>query len=237
LAYVLPDNQNPTGLTMPPTTRKKLARIISETRTRTVVDETLSEVWLDEPVPRPLAAEMSTRRDLVLTIGSVSKTFWGGLRIGWIRAERSTLATIAALRPSIDMGTPIIEQLAAASLFADTDHVLAERRNILRARRELLLSLLDRHLPDWRPVPGNGGMALWVRLPSPMSSALSAAASRLGLELPPGPRFGIDGTLERFVRIPFTLPDEPLDEAVQLLARAWHAVTGSASSEPQAVVI
>jgi DNA-binding transcriptional MocR family regulator len=237
LAYVLPDNQNPTGLTMPPITRKQLARIISETRTRTIVDETLSEVWLDEPVPRPLAAEMSTRRDLVLTVGSVSKTFWGGLRIGWIRAERSTLATIAALRPSIDMGTPIIEQLAAASLFADADQVLAERRNVLRARRELLLSLLDRHLPDWRPLPGNGGMALWVRLPAPMSSALSAAASRLGLELPPGPRFGIDGTLERFVRIPFTLPDEQLDEAVQLLARAWHAVNGSASSEAPAVVI
>jgi DNA-binding transcriptional MocR family regulator len=237
LAYLLPDNQNPTGLTMPPATRKQLARIIAETRTRTVVDETLSEVWLDQPVPPPLAAEMTTRRDLVLTIGSVSKTFWGGLRIGWIRAERSTLATIAALRPSIDMGTPIIEQLAAAALFAVADDVLAERRDILRARRQSLLALLDQHLPDWQPVSGNGGMALWVRLPAPMSSALSAAASRLGLELPPGPRFGVDGTLERFVRIPYTLPDDQLDEAVHLLARAWHAVTGSASPEPQAVVI
>ena len=180
---------------------------------------------------------MTTRRDLVLTIGSMSKSFWVGLRIGWIRAERSTLATIAALRPTIDMGTPIVEQLAAARLLAVADDVLPERREILRARRELLLSLLRQHLPDWRPGPGDGGMSLWVRLPAPMSSALSAAASRMGLEIPPGPRFGVDGTLERFVRIPYTLPEEQLAEAVELLARAWRAVTGVTAPEPRAVVV
>ena len=67
-------------------------------------------------MPAPLAAEMTTRRDLVLTVGSMSKSFWGGLRVGWIRAERATIATIAALRPSIDMGTPVLEQFAAARL-------------------------------------------------------------------------------------------------------------------------
>ena len=80
-------------------------------------------------------------------------------------------------------------------------------------------------------------MSLWVRLPAPMSSALSAAASRMGLEVPPGPRFGVDGTLERFVRIPYTLPEEQLDEAVALLARAWRAVTGATAPEQQAVVV
>ena len=127
LAYVVPDNQNPTGLTMPGADRKQVADIISETRTRTIVDETMTEVWLDEPVPQPLAAAMTTRRDLVLTIGSMSKSFWIGLRIGWIRAELSTLATIAALRPSIDMGTPILEQLTAARLLVVADDILPER--------------------------------------------------------------------------------------------------------------
>ena len=237
LAYLVPDNHNPTGLTLPAAARKQLAHIISETRTRTIVDETMTETWLNEPVPPPLAAAMTARRDLILTVGSMSKSFWGGLRIGWIRAERSTLATIAALRPAIDMGTPIFEQLAAARLLAVADQVLPERRELLRARRALLLSLLRRHLPDWRPGPGEGGLALWVRLPAPMSSALSAAASRLGLDLPAGPRFGVDGTLERFVRIPYTLPEEQLGEAVELLARAWLAVTGASAPEPHAVVV
>jgi DNA-binding transcriptional MocR family regulator len=237
LAYLLPDNHNPTGLTMPAAQRKELAHIISETRTRTIVDETMTEVWLDQPVPPPVAAAMTARRDLVLTTGSMSKSFWGGLRIGWIRAERSTLATIAALRPSIDMGTPIVEQLAAARLLGVADKVLPERRELLRSRRALMLSLLEQHLPDWRPCPGGGGLALWVRLPVPMSSALSAAASRMGLDVPPGPRFGVDGTLERFVRIPYTLPEAQMTEAVQLLAHAWQAVTGATSSEPRAMVV
>jgi DNA-binding transcriptional MocR family regulator len=237
LAYLIPDNQNPTGLTLPTAGREQLARIIAETRTRTIIDETITDMWLDEPVPPPLAAAMTTRSELVLTVGSMSKSFWGGLRIGWIRAERSTLATIAALRPSIDMGTAIVEQLAAANLLAHEDEVLPERRDILRARRARLLMLLDEHLPDWQPLPGTGGLSLWVRLPAPMSSALSAAASRMGLEIPPGPRFGVDGTLERFIRVPYALPEPQLGEAIELLARAWHSVTGANSPELGALVV
>jgi DNA-binding transcriptional MocR family regulator len=237
LAYLIPDNQNPTGLTMPVADRKRLARIITETRTRTIIDETILDMWLDEAMPTPMAAEMTSRRDLVLTVGSMSKSFWGGLRVGWIRAERSTIATIAALRPSIDMGTPVLEQFAAARLLARRDEILPDRREILRARRALLLSLLRRHLPDWEPSPGVGGMSLWVRLPAPMSTALSAAASRLGLDLPAGPRFGVDGTLERFVRVPYALPEDQLTEAIELLARAWHSITGSAAPEPTTVVV
>lgn len=237
LAYLIPDNQNPTGLTMSAEDRKHLAHIISDTRTRTIIDETMTDVWLDEPVPAPVAAAVTSRRDLVLTVGSMSKSFWGGLRIGWIRAERGTLATIAAVRPSIDMGTPIVEQLAAARLLDKPDEVLPQRREILETRRALLVSLLSQHIPDFQPGPGRGGMALWVQLPSPMSSALSAAASRLGLDLPPGPRFGVDGSLERFVRIPYTLPEDRLVEAVDVLARAWRAVTGTTAPEPGAVVV
>ena len=214
-----------------------MAQIIAETRTRTIIDETITDMWLDEEMPAPFAASMTSRRDLVLTVGSMSKSCWGGLRIGWIRAERSTLTTIAALRPAIDMGTAIVEQLAAARLLGIADEFLPERRDLLRARRALLLELLDEHLPDWQPNPGKGGLSLWVRLPAPMSSALSAAASRMGLEIPPGPRFGVDGTLERFIRVPYALPDEQLTEAVVLLARAWRSVTGAAGPEPYAVVV
>jgi DNA-binding transcriptional MocR family regulator len=237
LAYLIPDNHNPTGLTMPAPDRERLAHLVAETRTRTIIDETITDMWLDESVPAPFAASMKSRKDLVLTVGSMSKSFWGGLRIGWIRAERSTLATIGALRPSIDMGTAIVEQLATARLLAYEADVLPERRDILRTRRARLLSLLDEHLPDWQPLPGKGGLSLWVRLPAPMSSALSAAASRMGLEIPPGPRFGVDGSLERYIRVPYTLPDDQLTEAVELLGRAWRAVTGAAGPEPFAVVV
>lgn len=237
LAYFIPDNQNPTGMTMQAEDRKRLAGIIAETRTRTVIDETIRDMWLDDAVPEPMATALTTRRDLVLTIGSMSKSFWGGLRVGWIRAERATIATIAALRPSVDMGTPVLEQFAAARLLAQCDEVLPERRDILRTRRAFLVDLLERLLPDWEPGPGVGGMSLWVRLPAPMSTALAAAASRMGLELPAGPRFGVDGTLERFVRVPYALPEEQLSATIEVLARAWHSVTGSTAPEPSTVVV
>jgi DNA-binding transcriptional MocR family regulator len=241
LAYLMPDNHNPVGLTMPQRSRNRLAQIIAETRTRTIIDETMVDIWLDEPVPPPLAAAMTSRHDLVLTVGSMSKSFWGGLRIGWIRAETSTLATVAAVRPSIDLGTPILEQLAAARLLAVADTVLPERREIVRAGRTVMTALLAEHLPDWRPVGGGhwpaGGLALWIRLPAPMSSALSAAASRLGVDLPPGPRFGVDGTLERYIRVPYTLPEEQMVHAVELLAQAWYSVTGDTTRQPGHLVI
>lgn len=238
LAYLVPDNHNPTGFSMSAADRKRLCDIISETRTRTVIDETMTDIWLDEPVPAPVAASMGSRADLVITVGSMSKSFWGGMRIGWIRAEPSVLATIRAVRPSIDLGTSVIEQLAAAWLLTErADDVLPERREILRGRRTLLLELIDEHLPEWRPLPGTGGMSMWVQLPAPVSSAMCASASRLGVELPPGPRFGVDGTLERFVRIPFALPEAELTEAIELLGRAWRGVTGSATPRATAVVI
>jgi DNA-binding transcriptional MocR family regulator len=61
----------------------------------------------------------------------------------------------------------------------------------------------------------------------------------MGLEIPPGPRFGVDGTLERFIRVPYTLPDEQLTEAIELLARAWRSITGAntGGTEAQAVVV
>lgn len=237
LAYLIVDNHNPTGLSLPAAGRERLARIISETRTRTIIDETICDIWLDEPLPPPLASYLESRRDLVITVGSMSKSFWGGLRVGWIRAERSTLAAIAAVRPTIDLGTAIVEQLASADLLRQADTVLPARRDMLRARRQLVSSLLQEQLPDWTASPCHGGMSMWMRLPAPMSSALSAAASRMGLVIPAGPRFGVDGTLERFIRVPFTQPEERLHESVAVLAQACRSVTGSGTPDAHALVV
>ena len=60
LAYLIPDNHNPTGMTLPPAGRRRLAQIIAETRTRTIIDETITDMWLDETVPPPFAASMTS---------------------------------------------------------------------------------------------------------------------------------------------------------------------------------
>jgi DNA-binding transcriptional MocR family regulator len=64
----------------------------------------------------------------------------------------------------------------------------------------------------------HGGVTLWAELDGPISSALARAAEETGVRLAPGPRFGLDGTLERFLRLPFTLPAPVLTDAVRRIA-------------------
>jgi DNA-binding transcriptional MocR family regulator len=65
-------------------------------------------------------------------------------------------------------------------------------------------------------------VTLWAELDGPISSALARAAEDVGVRLAPGPRFGLDGTLERFIRLPFTLPPDDLAEAVHRIASVRH---------------
>lgn len=226
LAVLIIDNHNPTGLTMPLDHRKALADVVLRTRTLTVIDESLLDMWHESPPPAPFASLVAERPELVITLGSMSKSFWGGLRLGWIRAEAEVIRRIATTRPTIDLGTPIVEQLTATSLLAKTGQVLPARQALLAQRRAFLTAELARVLPDWEPTTGKGGLSLWVQLPKPMSSALAAAAARLGLALVAGPRFGAGGSFERHLRIPHTQPEPVLAQGVELLERAWRSVTG-----------
>nr|MDQ5861845.1 PLP-dependent aminotransferase family protein [Actinomycetota bacterium] len=83
MAYVVPDFHNPTGKLMPDLQRRQLVRAAAEAGTVLVVDETLRELNLDGAETSPVAAFSPA----VVTIGSLSKSHWGGLRTGWIRAS------------------------------------------------------------------------------------------------------------------------------------------------------
>jgi DNA-binding transcriptional MocR family regulator len=102
----------------------------------------------------------------------------------------------------------------------------------LRDGRSALLRLLREHLPGWRVDVPAGGQVLWCRLPHPSSSALSVAAAELGVRVTPGSRFAVDGTLDGWLRLPFTRPVEELERAVPLLARAWARVRPDAALAP-----
>ena len=67
-----------------------------------------------------------------------------------------------------------------------------------------------------------GGLSLWVELDVPRSTALAAVADRHGVRLAAGPRFGVDGAFERYVRLPYSLPEPVLEDAAERLARAWR---------------
>ena len=152
----------------------------------------------------------------------MSKAYWGGLRIGWVRASAPLVQRLAALRVGVDMASPVLEQLVAVHLLADARSIVAARRAQLALRRDALAAALGELLPEWRFFLPRGGVTLWAELDGPISSALARAAEDVGVRLAPGPRFGLDGTLERFLRLPFTLPPDDLTEAVRRIASVRH---------------
>jgi len=214
LVHVTPDGQNPTGLLATAAQRTELLQAMDGAVV--VADETFADLVLDGPAPPPLAA--LDRR--VVTLGSMSKSFWAGLRVGWIRAEPDLLARLAQARAAQDLASPVLEQLVAVQLLRQAEQILPDRRQHLRRNRDALLCALARELPRWRCVPPAAGMALWVELPEPSATRLAAHALDLGLRLTPGPRFTLDGTADRWLRLPFTLPFQRLGQAAGLLAQA-----------------
>lgn len=228
LGYLIVDHHNPTGQRLSAQGRAGLARVLNATRSVVVNDETLAGMWLDSPPPPPLAAyteERGRQRGSVITIGSLSKSYWGGIRVGWIRADRATIEAVAQHRFAVDLGTPVVEQLAAAHLLTLDGDPVAPRREQLRRQRAALLEALAAHLPDWLATPGPGGLSLWAALPAPVSTALAAAARQHGVSVTAGPRFGAQGALERFLRLPYTQPPDVLEAAVVRLAAAYRSLT------------
>jgi DNA-binding transcriptional MocR family regulator len=221
LAYLMPDFHNPAGHLMSAQDRAALATAAAATGTRLVIDETFVELPLGgtgAALPAPLAAWDPSGQ--VITIGSMSKAFWAGLRVGWVRAEPGLAARLEAARGPSDLASPVVEQLAAAWLLERADSVLPARRASFTRRRDILASALAECLPAWGfRIPG-GGLSLWARLDAPVSSALAHAAERQRLRLVPGPRFGTGANLERYLRLPFTLPEADLPDAAHRLAAA-----------------
>ena len=216
LAYLVPDFHNPTGLIMPDAQRRQLARAAAAAGTVLVADETLRDLNLDGTATTPLAGFGST----VVSIGSLSKSHWGGLRTGWIRASESMIQRFAAARTTLDLGGPVMEQLAAAHLVRALEEPLPALLQTLRRNRSALLDLLAEHLPTWQVAPPAGGLSVWCRLPAPISTALTVLAPDYGIRLAAGPRFGIGGAFERNLRLPFTLPPDKLEVAVLALRAA-----------------
>jgi DNA-binding transcriptional MocR family regulator len=221
LAYVIPEFHNPTGHLMPLDLRERLVATAHATGTELIVDESFVDLPLDGgTLPPPLA--VFDRHSRVVSIGGMSKPYWGGLRIGWVRASAPLVQRLAALRVGVDMASPVLEQLVAVRLLEQAPTIVAARRAQLAIRRDALVGSLTEMLPEWRFFIPTGGVTLWAELDGPISSALARAAEDVGVRLAPGPRFGLDGTLERFIRLPFTLPPDDLAEAVHRIASVRH---------------
>lgn len=234
LAYLMPDFHNPTGRCMDRDTRQAIADIAAQTRTALVVDETMVDLWFDAPPPPPLASFNPQAN--VITLGSGGKSFWGGLRLGWIRASSRTIATLTQTRDTLDLGSPVLEQLAARWLFENSDTFLPARRKMLMAHRNRCRELLQTHFPEWKFHEAEGGLSYWIELPGMLATQLAARAETLGINLGTGTRFGLSGAFDRYLRMPFSLDPAQLEEALIRIKPLWLALNNGAPSIKRSLV-
>ncbi|MDQ4214796.1 PLP-dependent aminotransferase family protein [Microbacterium capsulatum] len=221
LAYLMPEFQNPTGRSMTPAESHAFERAAHDAGSTLLIDETTAELTIDETErPTPLGAAGPAIR-----VGSLGKAVWGGLRVGWIRAEEEVIRRLRAARAAHDLGTPDLEQAIATRVVSRLDEILPQRSTLLRSGRDALVAALARTVPEWSVPEVRGGVALWVGLGAPLSSALVIDAAAHGLHLSAGPRFAVEGGHERHLRIPFTAEPRELERAVEVLAASWSRVT------------
>ncbi|MEV8018486.1 PLP-dependent aminotransferase family protein [Streptomyces sp. NPDC086554] len=242
LAYVVADFHNPTGALADEDQRRQLVDAARSSGTVLVVDETMSELQLDTdlPMPRPVCG-FDPAGSTVITVGSASKAFWAGMRIGWVRAAPDVIRSLISARAYADMGTPVLEQLAVNWLLntGGWESAVEVRRAQARENRDALVAAVRRELPGWEFEVPAGGLTLWVRTGGISGSRLAEVGERVGVRVPSGPRFGVDGAFEGYVRLPFTVGGAVADEAAARLAAAARLVetgAGAGVETPRAFV-
>jgi DNA-binding transcriptional MocR family regulator len=214
LAHLTFDAHNPTGRWASESERHHvLTRLPASTTV--AIDETLAEFPCTTSEPKPTVP--IPHHDIV-SLGSMNKAFWSGLRIGWIRASADLIRRIAAVRTGLDLAPAVLEQLIAHQLLIRADELLPQRRRLIATRRTALLEALDQASPGWRYDPPQGGLSVWVDLGGISSTDLAELALEQGVRITPGTRFTITGTHDRWIRLPFVRPSDDLAAAVDILA-------------------
>jgi DNA-binding transcriptional MocR family regulator len=224
LAYLIPTHQNPTGLVLPAAERHDIVALAERNPDVTFIDDmTMAELPLVPASgmdgPPPLAA-LASRLPNVVTVGSLSKTYWGGLRTGYVRAPEGIIARLAAAKSAADLGTPAYQQGIVAGLVRrQHEEIVAYRADWARQRYAAVAHALAAFLPDWTWAAPAGGLTVWARRPGNADSGgFSQAALRRGVAVVPGRLLSVSAGPSPWLRLAFTLPPDDLTVAVKALA-------------------
>jgi DNA-binding transcriptional MocR family regulator len=220
LAYLIPTFHNPTGVVMPEAPRRALARLAEETGVPIVEDHALADLALGVEPPPPIAA--FARDAPIVTIGSMSKLFWGGLRVGWLRAAERLIERLARFKAVADLGSSPLSQAVAARLLPQAERMKIRRHREVTRKLDGLTTALKAQLPEWSWRRPQGGLLLWARLPRGNANEFAQVALRHGVALVPGSVNSPSNGFADYVRLPFIHETERLETGVARLAEAWR---------------
>lgn len=231
LVYLQSALHNPTGVVLSPSRRDRIAELLVRAKVPLVEDVALAgTVWL--PSSAPIAARAPDHP--VAVVGSVSKRFWSGLRVGYVHAPRPVAQRLARIKTTHDLGTSAVGQLLAARLLAHpgADAFVARRNEELRHRHAVLRALLARELPTWTPAPVAGGLSVWVCLPAPVADRFASVALAHGVAVAPAGSFSPGGGHADHLRLSVSASEADLRRGIARLASAWAAFVEPGSRSP-----
>ena len=218
--YTIPNFQNPGGVTMTPERRKRLLELSHEYDFIVVEDDPYGRLRYEGGHCLPMRA----LDDSVIYLGTISKIFSAGLRVGWIMAPPGVIGKINLAKQGTDLCSSVFDQKMAAAYFRDTpwQNTLQKFIKTYARRRQAMLDAMDELFPpevEWtRP---EGGFFVWVTLP-PYVDANSMLAEALdnGVIYAPGDSFFPDGKRGRnSMRLNFSYESpENIREAIRRLA-------------------
>ena len=221
LAYSIPDNQNPAGVTLSAERRGALVELARRYGFPIVEDVAYRE--LDFDADDALPSLWSLGPDVVVQAGTTSKTFFPGLRLGWATAPAEISRHLVSAKQITDqcagaLGQRLFEEYVRRGWI---DEQLAESRALYARKCERLLEALERHMPvGTRWTHPRGGFFTWLTLPAGVDSQdLAARAAEHGVGVVPGTLFFADGRGGDSVRLSFSMVDESqIDDGIERLA-------------------
>lgn len=221
--YVVPDFQNPAGITMSEARRRTLIDLAHKYDVLIVEDSPYKELRFEGESQQSIFALDGTGH--VIGLHTFSKILFPGMRLGWVIGDEAIIQKMVIAKQATDLCTPpftqaIIAEFAARGLLAK---VIENVKGIYREKRDLMLSALDEYMPD---LPGlswtrpEGGLFLWVRLPDGFDAEqLFYEAIEQDVAFVVGSAFHCDGGGKNAMRLNFSYPTkENIVEGVKRLA-------------------
>ncbi|HLN57354.1 MAG TPA: PLP-dependent aminotransferase family protein [Thermoanaerobaculia bacterium] len=234
LVYLMPERQNPTGVTTDETRRAEIAEAVAASGALLVED------GYEEPESglKPLAARLPDR---TIWLGTLSKDLVPGFRIGWIAGPAAIIERLARVKKTADFQTPLPLQAAVAAFLREGGDRRARRARAfdVEAKRISAARLLKAHLPELSWWGGEIGSALfWLHLPPQVSGRrVAQAAAARGVGVAPGADFDPRGEDRANVRLSVSRVDKrSVEQGIRLLAEAVRAVQSASGAHSMPVV-
>jgi 2-aminoadipate transaminase len=225
IIYVVPDFQNPAGVTLSLQRRREILEIAAEFDTLVVEDSPYRHLrYIGETLPLMKSLDRDGR---VMTLFTFSKMLFPGLRLGWIIADPEVILRLVVAKQPLDLCTsPFAQVLAREYLRTGAMKAQVGRSSEIYAeKRRVFLDALEREIdPSWgvRWTNPEGGLFLWMTLPEGLHSReLLDHALKENVAFVTGMCFHCDGGGQNCMRLNFSFPEpEQLQEAAKRLGRA-----------------